>query len=429
MAGIALIMVYISLFILIAVIFRFIPKQDKKFLVMLVLFAVFIRILAALFLNIFLFGNGIYSPDSQSYHTEGIRYASRINIENLFILWPPPGQGYSFFVGVVYKIFSEFVSVPEVLNIFLSVVTIILIYYLTQQLSNKTAAKISAVLIAVYPSWIFWSTQLAKDIPVIFISILLLYVFIYKTKLKYFFLVNMSALLFLLAFLRNYIALFIGWSLIIAACVIPKIKIREKITSAVSIISIIIILFQILGFGFIGEKLFTNQVNWTGGRSNECTPTVKEAINDLDIARQSMTHANSAFFKEYHFTNLASLITYLPIGFVYYHFSPFPWEMNSFKTKMFIPEMILIYLSWPFIVLGLLYTLKNKFRKAMPILFFTAVLTGFYIIINSSVGTIVRWRMQTYVYLFIFAGIGISLLFKRKSKVNCADTSCPALDQ
>lgn len=411
-------------------IIKYIPKTDKRFLIGLVLSAVFIRIIVLLFLNVYLFNNGLYLIDSQSYHREGIAYASALRADSMLTLWPPHGQGYPFFIGIVYSIFGKFASIPEVLNIFLSAITIMLIFYITAQLSNKNAAKIAALLTAVYPSFIFASTQLLKDTLIIFLTAVLVYAILNKDRLRIYSIPLIGISLFFLTLFRTYIAVLLGNIIMVYYLLIAKIKARYPIITRVCMIILVLSIFQIAGFGFFGESLLNEQRKFAHifrGETVIAEPElgINEIISDLNIGRQNMIGANSAFYTDYHFDTLSKLIKYFPIGFAYYAFSPFPWAMKTIKEIMLLPEIILLCLAWPFIIIGLAYSIRNNFRKTAPILLFILLLTCFYSIINSNVGTIIRWRMQTYVFLFIFAGIGISIIIAALRKF--WNNECPEI--
>ena len=60
----------------------------------------------------------------------------------------------------------------------------------------------------------------------------------------------------------------------------------------------------------------------------------------------------------------------------------------------------------PLLVLGLIYTVKNRLRNAFPILIFSLLLTLAYSVTQGNVGTAYRQRTQIQVFLFILIGVG-----------------------
>jgi hypothetical protein len=63
----------------------------------------------------------------------------------------------------------------------------------------------------------------------------------------------------------------------------------------------------------------------------------------------------------------------------------------------------------PALVRGLLYTIRYRFREALPILVFAVILTTAYAIFQSNVGTAYRQRTQITMFFFVFMGAGIEL--------------------
>jgi bacteriorhodopsin len=96
-------------------------------------------------------------------------------------------------------------------------------------------------------------------------------------------------------------------------------------------------------------------------------------------------------------------------------FAPFPWQLSSLRQSITLPEMIVWWISFPLLVLGLWFTVKFRLRQASPILIFTAMLTVAYSVFEGNVGTAYRQRAQLLVFYFIFVGVGL-VLFKEKQE-------------
>jgi hypothetical protein len=71
----------------------------------------------------------------------------------------------------------------------------------------------------------------------------------------------------------------------------------------------------------------------------------------------------------------------------------------------------------PFLFAGLVYTVKNHFRTAMPVLLFALMLTLGYSIFQGNVGTAYRQRTQIQVFLFIFIAVGWVLRKEKKENI------------
>jgi hypothetical protein len=61
----------------------------------------------------------------------------------------------------------------------------------------------------------------------------------------------------------------------------------------------------------------------------------------------------------------------------------------------------------PALVRGLIYTIRTRFRPALPILVFAASLTCAYAVFQGNVGTAYRQRTQVTMFYFIFMAAGV----------------------
>jgi hypothetical protein len=90
-------------------------------------------------------------------------------------------------------------------------------------------------------------------------------------------------------------------------------------------------------------------------------------------------------------------------------FAPFPWAASSLRQVITLPEVLVWWGMMPLLVHGLWWSIKNKLRKALPVLIFTMMLTLAYSIFQGNVGTAYRQRTQIEVFLFIFIAVGLQL--------------------
>ena len=99
-------------------------------------------------------------------------------------------------------------------------------------------------------------------------------------------------------------------------------------------------------------------------------------------------------------------MTILPIGFAYLMLAPFPWQAGNLRQAITIPEVLLWWAMIPFLIIGLIYSVRHKLRNAFPMLIFSLLLTLSYSLFQGNVGTAYRQRTQIQVFLFIFIGVG-----------------------
>jgi bacteriorhodopsin len=106
-------------------------------------------------------------------------------------------------------------------------------------------------------------------------------------------------------------------------------------------------------------------------------------------------------------------LTAIPVGIIYLLFAPFPWQLASLRQSMALPEMLIWWLSFPLLVLGLWYGVKQRLRAVAPIVIFTTMLTLAYSLVQGNVGTAYRQRSQLLVFYFIFVAVGAVIMMER----------------
>jgi Ca2+/Na+ antiporter len=77
--------------------------------------------------------------------------------------------------------------------------------------------------------------------------------------------------------------------------------------------------------------------------------------------------------------------------------------------------MLVWWMSFPLLVLGIWFTIKHRLRQSLPILIFTSMLTLAYSVFQGNIGTAYRQRSQLLVFYFIFVSVGYVLLKERRA--------------
>jgi hypothetical protein len=75
--------------------------------------------------------------------------------------------------------------------------------------------------------------------------------------------------------------------------------------------------------------------------------------------------------------------------------------------------MVVWWMVFPLLVLGLWYSIKHRLRQVSPIIIFTTMLTLAYSLFQGNVGTAYRQRSQLLVFYFIFVAVGAIILKER----------------
>lgn len=129
----------------------------------------------------------------------------------------------------------------------------------------------------------------------------------------------------------------------------------------------------------------------------------------LDQARTGQ----SGFAADADVSTTGGIVTVLPVGFVYLMFAPFPWEAKNLRQAIPLPEVLVWWAMMPLLFSGIVYSVRHRLRKALPILLFSLMLTLVYSVSQGNVGTAYRQRTQIQVFLVIMIAVGWGL---RKEK-------------
>ena len=123
-----------------------------------------------------------------------------------------------------------------------------------------------------------------------------------------------------------------------------------------------------------------------------------------------MLSAKSGFGEDVDVSTASGAIQAVPTGIVYLLFAPFPWQLESLRQSITLPEMLIWWAAFPFLVLGFWFTFRYRLRQSFVIFIFTTMLTLAYSVFQGNVGTAYRQRSQILVFYFIFVAVGIVLL-------------------
>ena len=310
-----------------------------------------------------------------------------------------PGWGMTYFVGALYLLIGRNILAAQSLCGVIGAATAPMVYLCAQKVfHNVRVAKFSALSIALFPSFIIWSSQLLKDGLIIFLLVLAMTMVLQlQEKFNYAAVIVLVLSLFGIMSLRFYIfymvmAAVVGSFLIGTATTLPSVARRS-----------IVLVIMGLGLTYFGV-VRTASVDLDRYGSLE---EVQRSRGDL--ARS----AKSGFGAELDVSTADGAITALPVGFTYLMLAPFPWQMSSVRQAIPLPEVLLWWALIPVMISGLIYAFKNKLRKAAPILIFSIMLTLSYSIFQGNVGTAYRQRTQIQVFLFMFIAVGW-VLYKEK---------------
>jgi hypothetical protein len=309
--------------------------------------------------------------------------------------------GMIYLVAVVYELIGPNMYAIQLINAAVGSATAIVVYYTAQTLfSNTRVSKVAAVLVAFFPSLILWSSQALKDA-----------------------LIMLALALAILATLRLMEKITAGYVLVLTGCLLALLSLRFYIfymmTAAVAgsfIIGLKSMSAQSFVHRFVAVGVIGLAFTWFGVlRYAEMQFDRYANLQMLQMSRMDQATAGSGFGKDVDVGTAEGALSVIPLGLIYLLFAPFPWQFNSLRQSITLPEMIVWWFAFPLLVLGLWYSIKHRLRQVSPIIIFTTMLTLAYSLFQGNVGTAYRQRSQLLVFYFIFVAVG-AIIMKERSE-------------
>ena len=383
--------------------------DDVRFLTDLFVIALIVRLLLAAVINIFdLFD--FFGPDAHTYFEFGKIISgvwsgtsdSSTSVARIVMRIRGPGWGMNYFSGVLYWVFGPNMLIGQVVSSFFGAATVPTIYWCAKGVyGNQRVARYSAICVALFPAMVIWSSQFLKDGFMIFFLILAMTMVLDIQKKLSLLSIGLLLLSLLAIFsLRFYIFY------MVAAAVFGSFMIglgTKKISLWQRILVVVIVsgAFTYLGLAQTASKdfdqfasidRFENSRKWAS-----------------DVAGSGFTNSTDADVR-----TLGGALTVFPVGLAYLMLAPFPWQVSNFRQAVTLPEVFLWWSMLPLAVMGVLYTIRNRLRPAVPILIFSTLLTVVYAFFQGNVGTAYRQRTQIQVFLLIFVSVGWALVREKR---------------
>jgi hypothetical protein len=383
-------------------------KEHRSFLLQLFAWALLVRILVATGIFIFnaqeFFGGDALTYDFYGYAQmkawQGDAYFRTLSMR--FNEGQASPWGMIHLVAVVYSIIGRNSLAIQFFNSVIGAATAILVFNCAQHVyKNVRVAKIAAVCVAFYPSLVLWSAQGLKDAEIVFFLVLAILASLrlsekWSTKYAVVLIVALFSILSLRFYVFYMIAAAIGGGFVIGL---------QKITPTNFVRQFIVILVVGVSLTYLGVTRYASaQFDRFG------------SLERLQRSREDLSRAGSGFGREVDVSTTEGAISTIPIGLVYLLFAPFPWQLVSLRQSITLPEMIIWWLSFPLLVLGIWYSVRYRLRQISPILIFTTMLSIAYSVFQGNVGTAYRQRAQLLVFYFIFVAVGFVLIKEKKEE-------------
>lgn len=382
-------------------------SEEKIFLTRVFLIALLARLGLGMIIHLFDLRE-VFGPDANTYDSIGRSLAESwqglaVSNEDAVItkqIMGGTGWGMNYLVGFIYFICGQSILVAQSFCAVFGALTAPMIYFCAEKtFHNQRVAKISALSIALFPSFIIWSSQLLKDGLIIFLLVFTMTMVLQlQKKFSYpgifFLILSLFGIISLRFYIFYMVAIAVAGSFIVGLS-----------TSLQSIVRNVIVI-TIIGLALTYLGVLRNASSDIDEYGN---------LERVQRSRQNLSEAaNSGFGKDIDVSTPAGALAAIPIGFSYLMLAPFPWQVNKLNQLLVLPEVLFWWALIPFLLSGLWFTVRYRLRSSLAVLIFTFTLTLAYSIFQGNVGTAYRQRTQIQVFLFMFIAVGWTLIQERR---------------
>lgn len=260
------------------------------------------------------------------------------------------------------------------------------------QQDRNYAANFTGILLTLYPSALWYSTQLVRDLLLVLFAILNIYLFIIILKRgKQSLWIWWVITLFIVYFLRNYAGVGLLMGFFAYLTLIWKVKIQRKLF----VLALVLIPCALVPY-FFGQGIFGFE---------HIAPT----LNTEEIARQrenAYSTGGSSTGISIDYSNPINFIFTYGQSYINAMLGPLPWQMKSLVTLITLPEVIGMWIlyfqlwqSWS----G--RTIKNKNNEEILLLITCLIQVGIFALFSDNIGANTRLRLLPWISFFIYASI------------------------
>ncbi|MBN1793566.1 MAG: glycosyltransferase family 39 protein [Candidatus Omnitrophica bacterium] len=327
-------------------------------------------------------------------------FLSRSEILTVYMPWNGSLGNYDFWNAKIYYFCGYSPFSLLYLNCLAVSLAVILVYLICREMGLKKAGIIAAWLTAFCPSLNLWATQNLKD-PFLILATLAGVWSLMRLRRGFHFVACIMlgvAGILLFYFRLPLLALFMAviplwlfftsdiwflhkrrWIKVFLLCALIAFPFMNVIRARISIHHIL---------GIPGD---TNIFHW------------------IDFNRSVRAYGATAFMPDVDLSSPLAILKFLPVGMFVAIFSPFPWQLGSSRQIVSAPEMLLVYLLFPYAIAGISYIWKNRYRETALIAAVMLTTFSFIALFDANIGTMFRHKSIVFPFIIIFIAQGYCL--------------------
>jgi len=305
---------------------------------------------------------------------------------------------YPYLVGAIYYAFGISKAIPLFINCVIGAAAVFPVHALAGRMAGRIAARRAALLVAFFPSLVLWSSLMVRDCWVLLFIAGALY-FAERVRRR-FSLADLAGVVLccgLLGFFRSYI-LFVVVAAIVGAWLLGGMSLPKAVfTGGTVMVGLILALRTGAVSGVVLDEATLENLA-VMRHNNSLGPSLAGSLGTADVSTPT------------------AALSYLPLGLLYFYFSPLPWQVGSPRQVLAVVDLLLWYSCLPAIFFGMAWLLRHRFRSTLPLLFTVIGISVLYALVEGNIGIIFRHRAQIIVPLCAVAGVGYALKKRAQRK-------------
>ena len=310
-----------------------------------------------------------------------------------------PIYSYSVYVAMIYALLGHDLVQVLIINSFVDVCAIYVIYRIALQLFGERAARF-AILVEVFSPYTAWMNgTFLRESLIRFLLVCMLWALV-KMKREG---ATMATMMFAITFCLSFVVLLRPENLpifVVLAVAVwyiqaesPQLSVRTAIVLFLGVPLVLGLLFFIRSNA---EFLF--RFEWNSS---------EQFFEDFRSARD---HGESVYLMNVSYNTWWQIIAMLPVRLFYFLYVPLPWHITNVMSAFAFIDTLL-YFSLTVIAVRYFFTtgLLNKDKLIITMLLFLFIGTGAFAIVESNIGAALRHRRQFTFILTILASASFSL--------------------
>src|SRR3989344_1214350 len=372
-----------------------------------------IHIIAVLFIYAFDFqpfsgGGGDYT----SYHKSAVHIADEIGQGNFLPDIETRGgvtHHFPTIIGYVYFFTIPSIVVGQLFNAWIASVAIMLLYFLVLEITQSFRWAFGiGLLVNLYPSFLFYSSLLLKDVFVVLFALVAAFLMLRILKR---FSWGLFALFYISLIALTHFRFYEGFVLLATFTISWLLLSREPIKSrfAYGFVMIFLLGFvpQMFGMGYYGFSTLRQYINPVAFTYyQDIAYTGKDIAPTSPLAPPTHIDIASTVDLKVSFSSPKAFVTTFPKSFAFVAIGPFPWQFTANRHYFALLETIPWTILSVFVLLGIIHTLRSRHR-VLSLVIFSLGLFIILMIYMSNFGITTLIRMPAFFLLAVFIPFGV----------------------